>query len=114
MGLFFIQGLLKYLKIIFLDFKNLYEINILKCSNLDISVLVNFSQCVKMEVLDGIVKHPVHQDSMVISVQRHASVRLTSAINRLGVSHHIMKHVSEALALTTSCIASFIAKENED
>lgn len=67
-----------------------------------------------MEVLDGIVKYPVSQDSMVISVQHHASVKLTCVIYRLGVSHHIMRHVSEALALTSSCIASFIAKENED
>lgn len=113
MGLFFIQGLLKSLKIIFLDFKNLYEIIFLKCSNQYISVLVNFCQCVKMEVLDGIVKHPVSQDSMVISVQCHASVRLTSVINRPGVSHHIMRHVSEALALTTSGIAFFFYCERE-
>lgn len=52
---------------------------------------------------------------MVIFAQRHVSVRLNSVINRPGVSRrHIMRHVSEALALATSCIASFIAKENED
>lgn len=46
-----------------------------------------------MEVLDGIVKHPVQQDSMVISVQRHASVRLYSVINRQVVSQHIKRYV---------------------
>lgn len=47
-----------------------------------------------MEVLDGIVKHPVNQDTMVISVQRHVSVKLTCVTQRLGVTHHIMRHVS--------------------
>lgn len=47
-----------------------------------------------MEALDRIVKHPVSQHSMVISVQRHASVRLTSVINRPVVSQHIKKYVN--------------------
>lgn len=66
-----------------------------------------------MEALDGIVEHPVKQDTMVIYVRRHVSVRLTCVIYRPDVSHHRMSHVSDALALTKSCIA-FIAKENED
>lgn len=49
-------------------------------------------QYVKMEVWDGIVKHTVCQDSLVISVLRHASVKRTCVIYRLGVSHHIMRH----------------------
>lgn len=43
-----------------------------------------------MEVLDGIVKHPVKKDYMVISVQRHVSEKLTCVIKRLVVVHEIL------------------------
>lgn len=46
-----------------------------------------------MEVLDGIVKHPVNQDSMVISAQRHVSVKLTCVTYKQGVSHDRNKYV---------------------
>lgn len=47
-----------------------------------------------MEELDGTVKHPVQQDIMVISVQRHVSVKLTCVINKQDVSQDRSKNVS--------------------
>lgn len=47
-----------------------------------------------MEVLDGIVKHPVCQDTMAISFQRHVDVKLTCVIYKQVVPHHRMTHVS--------------------
>lgn len=49
-----------------------------------------------MEEVDGIVKHPVIQDSMDISVQRLVNVIIDSVINKQGVSHQRKRHVSSA------------------
>lgn len=47
-----------------------------------------------MGVWDGIVKNTVNQDTMVIYVQRHVSVKLTCVIYKQVASHHRMTHVS--------------------
>lgn len=52
-----------------------------------------------MEALDGIVKNPVCQDTMVIYVRRHVSVYITCVINIQGVNHDRVRHVSSNVNL---------------
>lgn len=65
-----------------------------------------------MEALDGIVKHLVCQDSMVIYVQRHVSVKLTCVINKVAVNHHRLRQVRVPLAFIMPCICSFMRKNS--
>lgn len=59
--------------------------------NILTTTLTNVS-FVGMEALDGIVKNPVCQDSMVIYVRRYVSVYITCVINIQGVNHDRVRH----------------------
>lgn len=77
------------------SFLLLHMIDLVKQNN--IYNKTSYLKFVGMEVLDGIVKHTVQQDTMVIYVRRHVSVWIICVINKQGVRHDRVRHVSSTL-----------------
>lgn len=93
------------------SFLLLHMIDLVKQNN--IYNKTSYLKFVGMEVLDGIVKHTVQQDTMVIYVRRHVSVWIICVINKQGVRHDRVRHVSSTLIKCELTYFFFVCQHDE-